>query len=319
MTQARPTPLRFGPWLLDERLGVGGMSEVWRARHRARDGEFAVKRLLPMFRQDAVLRGQFLHEIACLQRVHGPFLPQLLGHGDVGALPWLAMPLYTGTTLRALLASGPLPERAALGLVAELAAALATVHAAGLVHCDVSPGNVQVTADGAVVLLDFGIAQEAGAPAVAATRSVPGKPAYLSPEQIARRPLDGRSDLFAVGSLLVELLTGGPPFLRANREVTLRAVQACEVPRLEGISVPARRLIQDLLVVAAEERCQTAKTLRRRASALAGEPAHVRAELAARVAAVPPPTAAKDWQAAELRGETVTDPALDAGATTIQT
>ncbi len=319
MTQAWPSPIEFGPWLLDERLGVGGTSEVWRARHEAMPGDFAVKRLLPVSRDDAAAAERFAHEISCMQRVCHPRLPPLVAHGDVAGILWLAMPAYSGATLRRLLALGPLPVDLTLALVAELADGLATLHAAGLVHCDVSPDNVQVTADGEVVLLDLGIAQEMGTPSAVVGRSVPGRAAYFSPEQQARQPLDGRSDLFAMGSMLTELLTGTAPFLRSTREQTLHAVHAGELPSLTGMPASVRRLVHELLAPKAEQRCPTAAELHRQATLLAGEPPCLRAELRARVAALPPLVAAATWQAAEMRGEIVTDPAMDDGATVART
>ena len=315
MTLAWPTPLQFGAWLLDARLGLGGTSEVWRARQVDKPGEFALKRLLPMFRDDATVNALFHRETRLLQRLDSPRLPRLLTHGTCHDIPWLAMPLYSGASLRALLHDGPVSPLEAYWLASEVAEALADLHAAGVVHCDVSPGNVQITRDGRVVLLDLGIAQRLGADEPIDTLALRGKSPYLSPEQVARQPLDARCDLFALGSVLVELLTGTPPFARPERSATLAAVLAVawEGPTL--LPEVVRPLVAGLLVAAPGQRAASARTLARQLRGLVADVPGVRAQVIARVAAVPLPVEAAIWQAAELRGEPVTNPGVDAGAT----
>jgi len=254
-----PIPLRFGPWLLSQRLAVSAMSEVWLG-HRADDATpCAVKRVLPIHRNDATILGLFQHEIRVMQRLDDVHLPRLLSHGEARGVPWLAMPFYRGASLRTLLAMGPLAVEPARWLMAELADALAAVHRAGLVHADVSPDNVHICADGEVLLLDFGIAVEQGSTAVLRR----GKACYASTEQVAGAPLTAATDWFAFGRILAQL---------GVRDRDLRAHEADA----------------------------TAAT----------------AVLRAHVAHVQSLGETQVWQAAEVRGEVVTDPGLDKGATT---
>ncbi len=315
MTLAWPTPLHFGPWLLDARLGLGGTSEVWRARHVDKPGEFALKRLLPIFRDDATVNALFHRETRLLQLLDSPRLPRLLARGTCNDIPWLAMPLYAGASLRALLHDGPMSTHEAYWLAAELAEALADLHAAGVVHCDVSPGNVQITRDGQVVLLDLGIAQRLGADEPLDTLALRGKSPYLSPEQVARQPLDARSDLFALGSVLVELLTGTPPFARPERSATLAAVLAVAWQGPMRLPEAVRPLVVALLAAVPGQRADSARALARQLRGLVADVPRARAQVIARVAAVPLRVEAPIWQAAELRGEPVTNPGMDAGAT----
>ena len=269
MSAVWPQPLPFGPWLLSQRLALSAMSDVWLGHREGEEKPCAIKRMLPMRRDDAELRALFAREIAVMQRFRHEGLPQLLESGEAQGVPWLAMPFYPGVSLQALLADGPLPENAALWLATELAAILAVVHAAGLVHADISPDNVHIGAEGRVMLLDFGIA-------VARGQLGPihrGKSRYASPEQVAGLPLTEQTDWFAFAKLLTEL-----------------GLAAAVVPT----------------DVAGSLRAQVA------------DGGLAQAELQRRVVRLQPDTRQALWQAAELRGEAVTDPGVDAGATILR-
>ena len=268
---AWPTPLPFGPWLLEERLAVSAMSEVWLGRRVEDATPRVIKRMLPIYRRDAMIRRLFRGEIRAMQRLADARLPRLLDHGEARGVLWLAMPHYPGASLRALLAQGPLKAAAACWLGAELADAVASLHGAGLVHADVSPENVQVGLDGRVLLLDLGIAVALGHSAPAHR----GRVQYASPEQIAGLPLTEQTDLLALRKVLTEL-------------------------RVESASAGLDAL-------------SLASALRARVP----DPHRACAELAARVASVQPRRDRPVWQAAELRGEAVTDPGVDDGATTL--
>jgi serine/threonine protein kinase len=322
-TPARPIP--FGDYLLLQRIGVGGTAEIFRAVRRGRrpgDPEVALKRMLPPLAEDPSLVQLFLREIGALDRIDHPAVVRLLDHGETNGLPFLVMPLLDGVSLRRVLVPDPqddapvqpLPVPVALGVAGRMAEGLAAAHREGIVHRDVSPANVQCTAQGLVHLLDFGIARVAGMAQTTHGQGLRGKWAYLSPEQIAGGPIDGRSDLFALGSVLVEMLTGRPPFAGSDRHDTLGRIQAARfesVPGLPGaVADELNTLLQALLRHAAQDRPANGDLV----AAVLGRmvPGDAwRQTLVERVSAVPRPTQGGWMDAAELRGEQVTDPAMD--------
>ncbi len=212
-------------------LGSGGMGRVWLAEDEVLGQLVAVKQYRPgptaAWRARDEARAAALVDHAGSVRVHG-----LVPHGD---LPWLVMEPLSGRTLADRLDDeGPLPvgEVARLGL--RLLEALTAVHQAGVVHCDVKPGNVQLCADGRVVLTDFGIARLAGHPPVLPDRTFVGSPAYSSPERLHGAPPDPATDLFSLGATLYAAVEGTAPFLRDDVVTTLSAIVA-------GDPVPFRR------------------------------------------------------------------------------
>lgn len=238
-------PLAFGPYLLLERLAVGGMAEVYlAARREAPAGPLvAVKRLLPTVAERPELVRLFLDEARLLASLAHPGIVAVHDLGRVGPTYYMALDYVAGRDLRALLdalaaRAERLPVAEAAGIAAQLAAALDHAHrrrdAAGaelrVVHRDVSPTNVLVGLDGAVRLVDFGIAQ-AGLPGRRGDGALRGKPAYMSPELVRGLPADRRSDVFALGAVLHELLTGARLFGGgAELEVQERVRRAAAPP-----------------------------------------------------------------------------------------
>jgi len=235
-----------GRFELDGLLGSGATASVYSARDTSTGDSVAVKVLHPRLSGTAAERDAFFAEAAAAARVDHPGVPAVLGHDvdEGGGEPraWIATARAPGRTLARLVeADGPLDPGAALALTARLLDALAAVHAAGLVHRDVAPGNVVVADDGAVHLLDFGLADAPGRAAVggdvlrsggggigngAASDSgggVIGSVNYLSPEQALGAPVDERGDLYQAAGLLHFALTGRPPFPRATAAQTMAA------------------------------------------------------------------------------------------------
>ncbi|MFJ3490443.1 serine/threonine-protein kinase [Leifsonia aquatica] len=235
-----------GRFELDGLLGSGATASVYSARDTSTGDSVAVKVLHPRLSGTAAERDAFFAEAAAAARVDHPGVPAVLGHGvdEGGGEPraWIATARAPGRTLARLVETdGPLDPGAALALVARLLDALAAVHAAGLVHRDVAPGNVVVAGDGAVSLLDFGLADAPGRAAVGGDvlRSGGGGPGngaasvsdggvigsvnYLSPEQALGAPVDERGDLYQAAGLLHFALTGRPPFPRAAAAQTMAA------------------------------------------------------------------------------------------------
>jgi serine/threonine protein kinase len=206
-----------GGYRIEGRLGSGGMGHVYRAvRDTAAGPEpVALKFLAASLAAEPELRARFSREVQLLHGLAHPAIVRVLDSGEVDGVPWFAMTLVPGDSLRARLARGPLDAGEARAVFGRVLAALEHAHGQGVVHRDLKPGNVLLGPEGAV-LADFGIARPGQAMAAPMTRltesaAVLGTLPYMSPEQRAGAALDRRSDLFSVGVMLYEALTGQLP------------------------------------------------------------------------------------------------------------
>lgn len=202
----------IGHFRVEEILGRGGMGIAYRALDTRLDRPVALKFLLPRETFDAGAKNRLLHEARAASTLDHPNVCTIFEVGETSAGLFFAMPAYTGETLRDRIArEGPLPPATALGLTGQLLRGLAAAHAAGITHRDLKPGNLIITADGTLKILDFGLATvrdfEDASPA-----TTPGTMAYMSPEQLSAEPVNHRTDLWSAGVVLHELLTGKPPF-----------------------------------------------------------------------------------------------------------
>jgi hypothetical protein len=218
--------LRIGPYEVLAALGTGGMAEVYRARDTRLGRDIALKVVNETLVRDPDLLRRFEQEARVAGSLNHPNLVSVFDVGDHDGSPYLVTELLQGESLRAKLMRGRIPVLTALDWAAQMARGLAAAHARGIVHRDVKPDNLFVSADGQVKLLDFGIAklsqgQPAGPhglnegtlqPDATAPGSVLGTPGYMSPEQVRGDPVDARTDLFAVGAVLYEMLTGQRAF-----------------------------------------------------------------------------------------------------------
>jgi predicted Ser/Thr protein kinase len=227
---------RLGPYQILAPLGAGGMGEVFRARDTRLGREVAVKVLPEGVAADPQRRARFEQEARSASALNHPNIVTLFDIGEESGLSYIAMEYVEGRTLRDLVATGPLPTRKALDLATQLADGLAKAHGAGIVHRDLKPENVVVSKDGFVKILDFGLAkltgplsdsqselQTAVAPDTGAG-AVLGTVGYMSPEQASGSSLDFRTDQFALGAILYEMVTGKRPFQRATAAETLTAI-----------------------------------------------------------------------------------------------
>jgi len=217
---------------LGSRLGRGGTAVVFDAWDRVLDRRVAVKVLDALF-TSANLRRRFLMEARAAAGLAHPGLVAVLDTGEHEGLPFIVMEHVEGPTLAAVLAGrGALPAGRAARVALDLCAALAAAHAHGLVHRDVKPANVMLPPGGRARLMDFGIARALGdTVALTLTTGILGTPHYMAPEQIAAAPPDARSDLYSLGVLLYECLTGRPPFHGATAmAVAFQHVRATPVP-----------------------------------------------------------------------------------------
>lgn len=204
-----------GRYELGEILGVGGMATVYRGHDHQLGRPVAVKVLNGGLADDPRFAERFGQEAQHAARLAHPRIVTVFDSGVDQGSPYIVMELVNGRPLSQLVAETTwLPVERAVGIAAAVCEALEVAHAAGLVHRDIKPGNIMITHDGGVKVVDFGIARASSSAGAQLTQAaaVLGTAAYLSPEQATASPLDGRSDLYAVGCVLTEMLTGATPF-----------------------------------------------------------------------------------------------------------
>ncbi|MFU8876089.1 serine/threonine-protein kinase [Micromonospora sp. SL4-19] len=243
-----------GRYELEQRVGVGGMSEVWRAHDLVLDRAVAVKLISPGLDGEAASVERIRAEARSAARLVHPNVASVHDFGtstaaDGRAVPYIVMELAEGETLAAHLRDGPLDWRIAARVCAEVSAALAAAHAHGIVHRDVKPANV-ILAPAGVKVLDFGIATPAGTPDLTPDGIVLGTPAYLAPEQLDRQPATPAADMYALGVLLYYCLAGRLPyaadsttrFLGARRRQPPQAL-----PEIDGLPAEVAELCRRCL------------------------------------------------------------------------
>ncbi len=201
------------------KLGAGGMGEVYRARDEKLDRDVAIKVLPAGLLGDETARSRFRKEAKALARFTHPHVATLLDFGNADGVDYLVMELVPGLTLVEALRKGPLPAKEVVRLGAQLARGLKAAHEQGIVHRDLKPSNLCLTGDGLLKILDFGLAQLAPAtsptqetPTETAVGKVVGSPPYMSPEQLLGKEVDARSDVYSAGACLYELATGKRPY-----------------------------------------------------------------------------------------------------------
>jgi serine/threonine-protein kinase len=213
-------PLAVGTLLssryrLEAPLGVGATATVWQARDVELGRRVAIK-VLGDDGVDPELAGRFMREGHILGRLSHPNIVPVLAAGEDGGRSYLVMELVEGPSLRERASKGPLPIDEAVDIVAAIAAGLAEAHRRGVIHRDVKPANIVCGDDGVPRLVDFGIARASDLTTMTSADSVLGTAAYLSPEQALGQPLGPTSDVYSLGCVLFELLTGAPPFPAAS-------------------------------------------------------------------------------------------------------
>jgi hypothetical protein len=208
----QPIPKTIGRYEIIELVGRGGMGVLYRARDAVLERNVAVKMMLLDFTTDQTARDRFQREARAVARLQHRNVVTIHELGEVEGTPYIVMEFLTGKDLDAML-KGDVPMSLAqkLDVVIQLCDGLGYAHEQGIVHRDVKPGNVRVLEDGTVKILDFGIAKFAQS-SVTQSGMIMGTPSYMAPEQIMGKPVDGRADLFSVGVLMYELLSGQKPF-----------------------------------------------------------------------------------------------------------
>jgi eukaryotic-like serine/threonine-protein kinase len=276
----------IGPYEIVGWLGAGGMGEVYRARDPRLDREVALKLIAAAFATDAGRVHRFAQEARAAGQINHPNILSVYDTGTHGGAPFIVSELLEGASLRDRLQEGALPPRKAIDYARQSAEGLAAAHAQGIVHRDVKPDNLFITNDGRVKILDFGIAKltlpsgDGGAPARLATDTadgtVIGTAAYMSPEQARGEVVDARSDIFSVGAVLYEMLSGHPPFARDTAAETSAAILIEEPAELPAAVPPSLiRIVSRCLEKTRGARFQSAPDLAFALEVLAGTGATV--------------------------------------------
>jgi eukaryotic-like serine/threonine-protein kinase len=237
-----PVGTAFGPFEVLALIGVGGMGEVYRARDPRLQRDIALKVLPANVAFDAARLARFKREAQLLAALNHPNIAAIFGVEESNGVQGLVLELVDGPTLDDDLRKGALPPADAIAIARQIADALEAAHEAGIIHRDLKPSNVKLRPDGTVKVLDFGLAKAVDADASGFTTSAPtitspamtqhgvilGTAAYMSPEQAKGRPADKRSDVWALGVVLFEMLTGRRPFRGDDVADTIAAVLRAE-------------------------------------------------------------------------------------------
>ncbi|MFZ1007273.1 MAG: protein kinase [Candidatus Sulfotelmatobacter sp.] len=232
---------RFGNYEILQRLGAGGMGEVYRARDTRLGREVAIKTLSIERCSQPELLSRFEQEARSACALNHPNIVTIYELGHVNGTRYISMELVIGQTVRELLESGPIPFRKAVAIAAQIADALAKAHMIGIVHRDLKPENLMVSGDATAKILDFGLAKLRGvndtpdseaSTTITEHGTVLGTVGYMSPEQATGNELDFRSDQFSFGAVLYEMVTGSPAFRKKTHAETMAAILRDEPERL---------------------------------------------------------------------------------------
>jgi hypothetical protein len=254
----------FGDYRLIEPLGRGGMASVYRVERGSE--VYALKRPLPAFLEEPEFLERFLREAEIGRTLHHPNIVRILERGEVEGVPFFTMELVPGETLQGLiLRNGAMPPRLAAQAVVQIAEALDYAHLKGVVHRDLKPSNVMVLPDGTIKVMDYGIARARRFDGLTVTGAFLGSPEYVAPETIEAKGADARSDLYSLGVILYETLTGRRPFV-ADTPFAILQKHLTEIPAppsavRPGVPEELDRIVGRLLSKAPEQRYAAAEDL----------------------------------------------------------
>ena len=255
----------LGVYELIEQIGAGGMGEVWRALDPPLRRHVAIKVLSSQYSRDPDRLRRFEQEAQAAGMLNHPNVLAIYAVGKQEHSPYLVTELLEGETLRHRLERGPIPEAEAIEYADQIVQGLAAAHAKGIVHRDLKPENIFITTDGHVKILDFGLAKLAlsGPEYQVQTRTASGMalgtPAYMSPEQVHGQAADHRSDIFAVGTVLYEMLSGRRPFVDETSVETMNAILKQDPVPIIGVSPQLEQIVRHCLEKEPGDRYQSAR------------------------------------------------------------
>lgn len=277
---------KLGPYEIQSPLGAGGMGEVYRARDTRLGREVALKVLPEFFARDADRLRRFEQEARAVAALNHPNILAIYDIGKHDGAPYIVSELLEGGSLRAELDRGPLTPRKASEYAAQIAQGLAAAHDGNIVHRDLKPDNVFITKEGRAKILDFGLAKVAPNPAAAPSAGltltsspteagvVMGTVGYMAPEQVRGAVVDSRTDIFAFGAVLYEMISGQRAFHRDTAAETMTAILKDDPPELSEMDHPVppglERIVRRCLEKQPEQRFQSAKDLAFALDALTG-------------------------------------------------
>ncbi len=269
----------LGPYRIERQIGRGGMSTVYAATHVPLDRVVALKVLLPSLTGDPAFVERFLSEARAAARLDYPHIVPIYDSGEIDGVNYIAMKLLNGRDLRSVLvqrraeAQPGLPLPRAISIASQAAGALEYAHQHRVVHRDVKPANIYVDANDRATLVDFGIARALDRASTTLTGTVLGTPAYMSPEQVRGQPADSRSDIYALGVVLYEMLAGSPPFRGDARSVMRAQIESAPPPLSTiraGVPPGVDEIVQRALAKEPAQRYQSAGALARALASAAG-------------------------------------------------
>jgi serine/threonine-protein kinase PpkA len=242
-------------------IGQGGQAMVYLAERAADRLTVALKVLDRQVRQDHVYLARLMREYQVLAAIDHPYVAKIYDQNFTGALPYIAMEFVPSGTLAGRIRDG-FESRDALRLIGQIAHALDAIHSKGIVHRDLKPANILFRPDGRPVIVDFGLAKDLSA---SSTLTIAGQllatPRYMSPEQCLNLPVDGRSDLYSLGVIFYEMLTGQRMYESANSASVVNMQVNAPVPRLPEHLSGHQGMLDRLLAKRPEDRFQSAREL----------------------------------------------------------
>jgi serine/threonine protein kinase/Tol biopolymer transport system component len=272
---------RVGPYAIQSRLGAGGMGEVYRAHDSNLDRDVAIKLLPQVFTVDPERVRRFEREARILATLNHPHIGAIYGLEPIDGIPALVLEFVDGPNLAERLTEGRLPIAEGVAVTIQIAEALAAAHDRGIIHRDIKPANIKITPTGSVKVLDFGLAKDierpetcpsvlarsvGRAPELSSPGAVLGTAAYMSPEQARGESVDARTDLFSLGAVLYEMVTGRSAFGGTESSRSIEAILHAtpKSPRVVNPAVPRalERVIVRLMEPSRDARYQTAAAVR---------------------------------------------------------
>jgi len=283
-----PAGTKFGRYEIRSKIGEGGMGEVYRARDLQLGRDVAVKVLPSTYASDEQRLNRFEQEACAASALNHPNILIVHDVGSHDGSPYVVSELLEGETLRQRIVGAPLAQRRAIGFALEIASGLAAAHRKGIVHRDLKPDNIFITKDGRVKILDFGIAKLTQPDGSQSQTEIPtrridtdpgvvmGTVGYMSPEQVKGRAVDHRSDIFSLGAILYEMLSGRRAFRGESSAETMSAILKEDPPDLsetnQKISPALERLVNRCLEKNPEARFHSARDLAFALEAISGSP-----------------------------------------------